>query len=100
MLVRVMSDTAAPVGTSARHAVKLAGDGTLRFQCDQDGPPTGPGQVRFVLRYALEECFRPVPLSFQRFDHPPLRIVVLGRAGDDGEVVPRILVRIHEPATT
>ena len=37
--------------------VEFTGEGNLTLQPDQDGPPVGPGRVRFGLRYAPEEGF-------------------------------------------
>ncbi len=39
------------------HPVEFTGEGNLTLVPDQDGPPVGPGRVRFGLRYAPEEGF-------------------------------------------
>ena len=48
------------------------GEGTLTLQQGQDGPPAGPGRVRFGLRYAPDEGGerhnRAIKLSFEALD--------------------------------
>ncbi len=52
--------------------MEFQGKGTLTLQQGQDGPPTGPGQIRFVLRYAPgeggERHTRAIKLSLDSVD--------------------------------
>lgn len=87
--------------------IELRGEGALTLQDGQDGPPTGPGQVRFGLRYAPEEGgerhTRAIKLSLEASDEggreilgwkpdadpaPMPRYDLVGTIEADGETMP------------
>jgi hypothetical protein len=61
-------------------AVEVQGDGELRLQPNQDGPPPGPGQVRFAFRYAPEELSPGTP-------HTHALGVALSASDDEGQEI-------------